>query len=112
LYTPEHLIKPPNPLLERYRKRYALGKDLALIPYKRLPLNSWINLATLMLIIWVGLLLTRGLIICAVVNHGPLSKLAPEVGATVEDVRHWFDNGSALPPAIAAKLSQLLGQNS
>lgn len=63
MYTPEHLIKHPNPLLERYRKRYALSKDLELIPYKRLPLNSWVNLATLMLIIWVGLLLTRGLMI-------------------------------------------------
>lgn len=56
--------------------------------------------------------LTRGLIIAAVVNNGPLSSLAAGVGATVEDVRQWFDHGSALPPAVARKLSELLNLNS
>lgn len=55
---------------------------------------------------------TRGLIIAAVVNHGPLLSLAPEIGATVEHVRQWFDHGAALPPVIAANLIELLGLES
>lgn len=56
--------------------------------------------------------MTRGLIIAAVVNHGPLSSLAPAIDATVEQTRQWFDEGTALPPATAEKLGQLLGLSS
>ena len=51
---------------------------------------------------------TRGLLVASIVNLGALSKLASAHDFTPEQAREWFDEGSVLPPAIAAALSDQL----
>lgn len=52
---------------------------------------------------------TRGLLIAAIVNLGPLSRLAPMFGLAPEKARELFDRGDPLPSEIVQNLSEALG---
>ncbi|MBS0479341.1 MAG: hypothetical protein JSR79_08585 [Proteobacteria bacterium] len=50
----------------------------------------------------------RGLLMAGITNLGALSDWTPSFGFTPEQARGWFDQGEALPPAIADNLARRL----
>lgn len=51
---------------------------------------------------------TRGLLLAAIINLGPLSDFTLSLGFTPEQARLWFDEGGALDPSIISALSKRL----